>query len=249
MSMLNPTVLIADDHPLVAEALHRLLEKDFEVLGAVGTGEDLLDRFRETRPDVVLLDAVLPRQDGFMVARQLKTLAFDVRIIFVTMLTEPIYISKAFQIGAKGYVLKHAAASDLLQAIRAALRNERYISPEIIGNVREVLEYPWMKPEGFTARLTERQREILQLVSRGDSVHGIAETLNISAKTVRYHKTCIHKKLGVQSASSLTKFALLYGLTSLTSTKHTGGGTSQPTDATIGKKCDAIESCPIIGTM
>lgn len=224
--MLKPTVLIADDHPLVAEALCQLLGKEFEVLGAVGTGEDLLAQFRKVRPDVVLLDAVLPSQDGFFFARQLKALAFDVRIVFVTMLAEPIYLSEAFQIGAKGYVLKHAAASDLLQAIRAVLRNEQYISPEITGEVREALEYPWIQPKGFTVHLTERQRQILRLVSRGESARVIAETLNISAKTVRYHKTCIHKKLGVQSASALTKFALQYGLTSLTSAKSMCGRTS-----------------------
>lgn len=226
MSILKPTVLIADDHPLVAEALCQLLEQDFEVLGTVGTGEDLLAQFRKVRPDVVLLDAVLPRQDGFVVARQLKTLARDVRILFVTMLSEPIYISKAFRIGVKGYVLKHAAASELLQAIRAVLRNERYISSEIIGEVREALEYPWIKPEGFTECLTERQRQILRLVSHGTPAQVIAKTLNISAKTVRYHKTCIHKKLGVQSASDLTKFALLSGLTSLTYEKSMLAGAS-----------------------
>lgn len=215
MSILKPTVLIADDHPLVSEGLRQLLETDFEVLGTASSGEDLYRQFQSVRPDVVLLDAVMLPDDGFVTARKLKAAAPDVRIVFVTMLAEPIHISEAFRAGAKGYVLKQSAASDLVQAVRAVLRNDRYLSPGIIGEVRESVEYPWTKPGGFTVQLTERQKQILTLLSRGDSTKVIAETLKISPKTVEFHKASIYKKIGVRSPSDLTKFALTHGLTSL----------------------------------
>ncbi|GKS57994.1 DNA-binding response regulator [Nitrospira sp.] len=215
MSILKPTVLIADDHPLVSEGLRQLLEADFEVLGTASNGDELFRQFQSVRPDVVLLDAVMPPDDGFVIARKLKAASPDVRIIFVTMLAEPIHISEAFRAGAKGYVLKQSAASDLVQAVRAVLRNDRYLSPGIIGEVRESVEYPWTKPGGFTVQLTERQKQILRLLSRGDSTKVIAETLKISPKTVEFHKASIYKKIGVRSPSDLTKFALTHGLTSL----------------------------------
>lgn len=221
MSLLKPTVLIADDHPLVAEGLKQLLESDFEILGTFSNGIDLIQQARLLRPDVILLDGVIPPQNGFSTARQLKECVPSSRIIFVTMLEEPTHVSEAFRAGAKGYVLKHSLSSDLVDAMRAVLRNEQYLSPGITGELRESVEYPWTKPGGFTGRLTERQKQVLQLLSRGDSTKVIAQTLCISQKTVLFHKTSIFKKIGVRSPSDLTKFALTQGLTSLSTTKQT----------------------------
>lgn len=215
MSLLKPTVLIADDHPLVTEGLRHLLEGDFEIVGTAANGDELLGQAQTVRPDVILLDAVMPPDDGFVTARKLKALVPDSRLIFVTMLAEPTHISEAFRAGAKGYVLKQSIASDLVQAVRTVLRHERYLSPGIMGEVREAVEYPWTKPGGFTVHLTERQKQILRLLSKGDSTKVIAETLKISPKTVEFHKASIYKKIGVRSPSDLTKFALTHGLTSL----------------------------------
>jgi DNA-binding NarL/FixJ family response regulator len=220
MSMLKPTILIADDHPLVAEGLRQLLESDFEILGTVGNGDDLVQQARLLRPDIVLLDAVIPPDNGFSTARRLKENVSDCRIIFVTMLDEPTHVSEAFRAGAKGYVLKQSISSDLVKAIHAVLKNEQYLSPGIMGEVRESVEYPWTKPGGFTVHLTERQRQILQLLSQGDSTKAIANTLKISPKTVLFHKASIFKKIGVRSPSDLTKFALTHGLTSLATSKR-----------------------------
>jgi DNA-binding NarL/FixJ family response regulator len=220
MSLLKPTMLIADDHPLVAEGLRQLLESDFEVLGTVGNSDDLVQQARLLRPDIVLLDAVIPPDNGFSTARRLKENVSDCRIIFVTMLDEPTHVSEAFRAGAKGYVLKQSISSDLVKAIRAVLKNEQYLSPGIMGEVRESVEYPWTKHGGFTVHLTERQRQILQLLSQGDSTKAIAEALKISPKTVLFHKTSIFKKIGVRSPSDLTKFALTHGLTSLATSKR-----------------------------
>jgi DNA-binding NarL/FixJ family response regulator len=219
MSLLKPTVLIADDHPLVADGLQQLLESDFEILGTVGDGDKLVQQAESLRPDIVLLDAVMPPDNGFSTARRLKEIAPHCRVIFVTMLDEPTHVSEAFRAGAKGYVLKQSITSDLIKAMRAVLRNEQYLSPGIMGEVRESVEYPWTKPGGFTVDLTERQRQILQLLSRGDSTKVIAGTLKISPKTVLFHKTSIFRKIGLRSPSDLTKFALTHGLTSLTTSK------------------------------
>jgi DNA-binding NarL/FixJ family response regulator len=172
------------------------------------------------RPDIVLLDAVIPPDNGFSTARRLKENVSDCRIIFVTMLDEPTHVSEAFRAGAKGYVLKQSISSDLVKAIHAVLKNEQYLSPGIMGEVRESVEYPWTKPGGFTVHLTERQRQILQLLSQGDSTKAIANTLKISPKTVLFHKASIFKKIGVHSPSDLTKFALTHGLTSLATSKR-----------------------------
>lgn len=220
MSLLKPTILIADDHPLVAEGLQQLLESDFEILGTVGNGNELVQQAQSLRPDIVLLDAVMPPDNGFSAARRLKETVPHCRVIFVTMLDEPTHVSEAFRVGAKGYVLKQSISSDLVKAMRAVLRNEQYLSPGIMGEVRESVEYPWTKPGGFTVDLTERQRQILQLLSRGDSTKTIAGTLKISPKTVLFHKTSIFRKIGLRSPSDLTKFALTHGLTSLTTSKR-----------------------------
>jgi DNA-binding NarL/FixJ family response regulator len=219
MSLLKPTVLIADDHPLVADGLQQLLESDFEILGTVGDGDKLVQQAESLRPDIVLLDAVMPPDNGFSTASRLKEIVPHCRVIFVTMLDEPTHVSEAFRAGAKGYVLKQSITSDLIKAMRAVLRNEQYLSPGIMGEVRESVEYPWTKPGGFTVDLTERQRQILQLLSRGDSTKVIAGTLKISPKTVLFHKTSIFRKIGLRSPSDLTKFALTHGLTSLTTSK------------------------------
>lgn len=220
MSLLKPTVLIADDHPLVAEGLKQLLDSDFEVLGMVGDGDELVSQARSLRPDVILLDAVIPPDNGFATARRLKEVVPSSRVIFVTMLEEPTHVSEAFRVGAKGYVLKHSLSSDLIGAMQSVLRNKQYLSPGIKGELRESIEFPWTKPGGFTNRLTERQKQVLELLSRGNTTKVIAKTLQISQKTVLFHKTSIFRKIGLRTPSDLTKFALIQGLTSLDPTKR-----------------------------
>lgn len=215
MALLKPSVLIADDHPLVTEAIRSLLADDFEVVDVVTDGTALLERAVALRPDVILLDGAMPPDDGFAAARRLKAAIPDCRMIFVTMLSEPTHISEAFRAGAKGYVLKQSAAADLVKAIRSVLRNERYLSPGISLEVREAVEYPWTKPGGFTGQLTERQKDILRLLAQGHTTKAIAERLDISPKTVEFHKAGIFKKVGVRTPAELTKFALTQGLTSL----------------------------------
>lgn len=208
-------VIIADDHALVVEGLRQLLDPEVAIIGTATSGEEALQLTKALRPDIVLMDAMMPHYDGFDTARHLLQISPESKVIIVSMLAEPIHISEAFRAGAKGYVLKQAVVSDLLDAIREVLLNQRYLSPSITGDVREAIEFPWTKPGGFTVDLTKRQMEVLRLLTQGYSTRAIAEALTIVPKTVEFHKSSIYKKIGVRSPSDLTKFALTHGLTTL----------------------------------
>jgi DNA-binding NarL/FixJ family response regulator len=213
--MFGAKVLLVDDHPLVLDSLRQLIEPHFTVVGCVNTASELLCRAKELHPDVVLLDASLPEMNGFEAARRLKTILPTIKIIMVTMLTEAISVSEAFKAGAHGYVLKHSASDELREAIESVLLDKRFVSRKIDSDVREAVEQTWTRPEGYTSNLTTRQREILVLLSDGRSLKDIAHRLNISMKTVEFHKSNITRKLGVHTTSDLIKFALAQGITSL----------------------------------
>lgn len=211
-------VLLADDHAIVLEGLKRLLDLEFNVVATVERSEDLLEVAREVAPDVVLLDISMPPgTSGLELARQLKATLPSVKIVFVTMTAEPVYISAAFRIGALGYVPKQSAASELVAAIRTVMANRRYLSPLLAPEVRDAVETQGMASEGFTDKLTSRQVEVLRLLSDGCSTKAIAEQLGISVKTVEFHKSNLVQKLGLHTTSELTKYALTHGITSLRS--------------------------------
>jgi DNA-binding NarL/FixJ family response regulator len=188
-------VLLVDDHPLVLDSIRQLLEPHFTVVDSVQNSEDITPRALEQRPDVVLMDACMPGIDGFEATRQLKKLLPAVKVILVTMLTEPISISEAFRAGASGYVLKQSASEDLRTAIDSALVNKRFLSPKIQAEIQETVQDNWVRPEGYTGDLTNRQREILVLLADGKTGKQIAQQLHISVKTVEFHKANITRKL------------------------------------------------------
>ena len=208
-------VFIADDHPLVVEGLCQLLAEDALVVGCAHGGGELLEKVAASAPDIVLLDVSMPGASGFDLVHSLKTQLPRVKIILVTMLSEPFYVSEGFRQGADGYVLKQSASQELMAAIRTVLSHRRYVSPDVAADVRESIEHPWMHPEGYTVRLTPRQDEVLRMLANGLTTKAIAAAMNISSKTVEFHKTGIMKTLGVKTASDLTKFALARGLTEL----------------------------------
>jgi len=208
-------ILIVDDHPLVLESISTLLEPHFQIVGKVQDSGEIINRALEYRPDVILLDACMPGLSGFAAAKELRKHLPKVKVILVTMLTEPISISEAFKAGASGYVLKQSASEELRQAIDSVLANKRFLSRQITPEVREALEHEWFKPEGYSGDLTDRQREVLVLLAKGRSTRHIAQELDISMKTVEFHKANITRKLGVHTTSELIKFALAHGLTTL----------------------------------
>jgi len=208
-------IVIADDHNLVLEAYRQLLEPKFDIIGTATDGRELLNLAPGLAPDMLLLDISMPTMNGLEVARQLKAAIPRTKLIFVTMMSEPFYISQAFQLGASAYVVKQSASTDLLSALSAAMNNQRYVSPQLSLEVQDAIETPWVRPEGFSSDLTERQLGVLQLLVKGLSTKEIASTLNVSIKTVEFHKGNITRRLGIRTTAELTRFALAQGLTTL----------------------------------
>ena len=209
-------ILLVDDHPLVLESIHQLLAPHFSIVGTVGKSEDIISRALELRPDVILLDVCMPDATGFAVIKQVKKLLPSVKVILVTMLTEAVSISEAFRAGASGYVLKQSASEELHSAIESVLANKRFLSKKIEAEVQDTVQDGWSRPEGYSSELTDRQRQILTLLAEGRTLRQIAEQLEISMKTVEFHKANITHKVGVHNTPDLIKFALAYGITTLT---------------------------------
>jgi len=212
--MKHPRVLLADDHTLVLEGLRKLLEEDYELVGAAEDGRALLEMAQRLEPDVIVTDISMPQLNGLDAARQLRRLVPRSKVIFLTMHKDVTYATEAFQAGASGYLLKQSAASELHLAIDAVLKGQLYITPLI---AKDLLE-PALRPsDGLPSTkhpgtLTPRQREVLQLVAEGQSTKEIANLLNISPKTVEFHKSHISSQLGIHTAAGLTKFAIAHGL-------------------------------------
>jgi DNA-binding NarL/FixJ family response regulator len=208
-------LLLVDDHPLVLESISSLLEPHFLIVGKVQKADEIIRCALEYRPDVILIDACMPGISGFAATTEVKKELPKVKVILVTMLTEAVSISEAFRAGANGYVVKQSASEELRQAIETVLANKRFLSRMIAPEVRESLEHEWFRPEGYSADLTDRQREVLVLLAEGRTTRHIAQELNISLKTVEFHKANITRKLGVHTTADLIKFALDRGLTTL----------------------------------
>ena len=213
--MYQPRVFIADDHLLVLEGFRQLLADDTVIVGTVHSGAELLEQAQGATPDIILLDISMPDMSGFDLIPLVKRKLPNVKIILVTMLSEPFYVSEGFRKGANGYVLKQSASTELLSAIRTVMSNRRYVSPEVAADVRESIEQPWSRPDGYHVQLTPRQHEVLGMLANGVPTTTIATALGISMKTVEFHKAAIMNKLGIKTIAELTKFALVQGMTKL----------------------------------
>ena len=211
----RPRVLLADDHTLVLEGLRRLLEDECDLVGMVEDGRALVETAPKLAPDLILLDISMPLLNGLDAARQLRKLVPDSRIIFLTMHADPTYASEAFEAGAAGYLLKRSAASELAAAIATVLDGRKYLTPLITSEALRASVPRSVTVPPTLGRLTRRQREVLQLVAEGHSGKEIAARLGISAKTVEYHKASLMDRLGVRTASELTKYAVAHGVTEL----------------------------------
>ncbi|MGQ0809933.1 MAG: response regulator [Nitrospiraceae bacterium] len=207
-------VLLADDHTLVLEGFRRLLEDQCEVIGSAEDGRALLEAAARLQPDLVLLDVSMPLLNGIDCARQLKRQWPQVKLIFVTMHADPAYVNEAFKVGAAGYVLKRSAATELSQAVDAVAKGQFYVTPLITkGLINSITGAP---PVFSSQRrdLTPRQREVLQLVAEGHSIKEIASILNISPKTVEFHKAQIMEQLDLHTTADLTRYAVAHGIVS-----------------------------------
>ena len=215
--MKKPRVLMADDHSLILAGLRKLVEVDCDVVGMVEDGRALVEAAQKLRPDLILLDISMPLLNGLEAARQLRTLVPESKLIFLTMHASPTYATEAFQVGASGYLLKRSAASELSLAIRSVLQGQYYLTPLLTKDVLDSVLKPSTGERGkpVSTALTARQREVLQLVAEGRGTKAIAEILNVSVKTVEFHKTRIMKQLDIHTTADLTKYAVTHGITVL----------------------------------
>ncbi|HEX2747527.1 MAG TPA: response regulator transcription factor [Verrucomicrobiales bacterium] len=209
--MKRPRVLLADDHTLVLEGLRKILEPECEVVGAVEDGRSLLATAKQLQPDIILLDISMPLLNGVEAARRLRAAAPDAKVIFVTMHADATYVAGAFRAGASGYVLKRCASVELLKAINQVLTGRPYITPLIRKDLGQLPGWPPGAGEA-SGELTVRQREVVQLVAEGHPVKEIAAILNITGKTVAFHKGNVMRRLGIRSTAELTKYALEHGI-------------------------------------
>ena len=207
--MSRPRVLVADDHRIVAEGLRALLEPELELVEIVEDGRALLEAHDRLRPDVVVADVSMPLLNGIEAVRQLRKAGSRAKFVFLTMHPDVSYATEALEAGASGYVLKHSAPGELVNAVREALAGRTYITPRVAGAVLEALR----KGEtGAEVRLTSRQTEVLQLVAEGKSAKEIAAILDLSPRTVESHKYAIMDELGVKTSAELVQYAVKKGL-------------------------------------
>jgi DNA-binding NarL/FixJ family response regulator len=206
--MTRPRILMADDHLMLLEAFKALLEPDFEVVGTVTDGRALVEEFSRLHPDVVLLDVAMPLLNGLDAGRQLKAQRPSVKLIYLTMNPDPDLAGEALRLGASGYVLKSSAAQELKQAIHEALRGRSYITPLITRDVVGSL----IQQRTSRNELTGRQREVLQLLAEGKSMKEVAAILDLTPRTVAFHKYRMMEQLRLKTSAELVRFAVQQGV-------------------------------------
>ena len=215
--MRKSRVLIADDHKIFAEGLKRLLSEDFDIVEIVADGRQLVAAAEKLRPDVIVVDISMPMLNGIDAVQQIKKVQPAIKAVFLTMHPDVAYAVRAFKEGASGYVLKNAVPDELITAIREGLKGKTYVTPMIAGKLMRAYESGSQTQIEIDTvlKLSSRQREVLQLLAEGHSVKEIAFILNISAKTVEYHKYRMMEDLDAKTTADLIRFAVKQGIAGL----------------------------------
>jgi DNA-binding NarL/FixJ family response regulator len=206
-----PRLLIADDHALFAEALRVYLEKTYHIVGIVRDGPALVAEVVRVRPDVIVVDVGMPILNGLDAARRIKSQAPNTKFVFLTMHDDPNLAAAAMELGPIGFVLKHSTGQELLKALDHVMHGKPYLTPSLRAE-------DWFATKArarqFSKQLTARQTEILQLFAEGRSMKEIASVLNLSEKTVQFHKHNIQESFNLRNNADLVLFALKKGLIS-----------------------------------
>ena len=211
--MKKPRVILADDHKIVLEGLRGLLRDEFELIGEASNGQELVDLVLRLSPDVVVADVSMPLLNGIEATRKLREAGSTAKVVMLTMHPDVVYATRALEAGASGYVLKHAASDELVEAVQTALRGGAYLSPQVRNPaVMELLDGTRRHVKG-TIELTGRQREVLQLLAEGKSAKEIGGLLGISARTVETHKYRMMDDLGLKTSAELVQYAIRMGVT------------------------------------
>ncbi len=213
------SVFLADDHTIVRQGLAKLLEgeSDLRVIGDAENGREAVKKVEKLKPDVVLIDIAMPLLNGIEATRQIRRSCPDTKVIVLSMHSHGRYISELLTIGASGYLLKDSTGSDIINAIHAAISGDTYLSPAISRRVVE--GYVSMKQrspqEDLYSTLTNREREVFQMIAEGRSTREIADTLCISPSTVKTHRGNIMEKLEINNISQLVQFAIRVGIVNM----------------------------------
>ncbi len=210
----RPQILIADDHPVVAEGLRLLLEKSYSVIGAVSDGRALLSAAARLKPDVIVVDIGMPLLNGLDAAQRVREQLPKVKVVFLTMRDDPHLAAAAMELGPVGFVLKYSAGDELLKAIGEVLRGKSYLTPKLRSDDWVVMK---QRARQFSKELTARQRDIVQLYAEGRPIKEIAGQLNLSEKTVEFHKHHIMEIFNLKNNAEIVLFALKHGLIMLDS--------------------------------
>jgi two-component system response regulator NreC len=209
-------ILIADDHSIVREGVRMILsgQRDFEVVGEAATGREALELARQLRPDVVVMDISMPDMTGIEATEKIRQELTSVQVLGLTMHEEESYVFQMLRAGGAGYVLKRAAAEDLVAAVRAANRGEAFLYPSVARLVvRDFLDRAAAKEEQASLDgLTQREREVLKLIAEGLTNQEIGKRLYISIKTVQTHRAHILAKLNLHDRTELVRYAIRKGL-------------------------------------
>lgn len=201
-------ILIADDHNLVAELCKRLLELEFDVVGMASDGRAVLSLAAELKPDVIVLDIAMPILNGLDAGRKVKEILPAVKLVYLTMNTDIEVAAEAFDRGASGYLLKTCASGEMVLAVREVLRGTSYISHGLSRDAIECLRWQNKRLVAKEERLTDRQREVLQLLAEGKVMKEVGGILKMSTRTVAYHKYRMMEVLGAKSNAELIKYAV-----------------------------------------
>jgi DNA-binding NarL/FixJ family response regulator len=211
LMMLNrPRILIADDHLLLAELCKRYLAAEFDVVGIAGNGRDLVNLAARLRPDVIVLDISMPILNGLDAGEQIKRILPAVKLVYLTMSADVQLAVEALSRGASGYVLKTCACNEVMIAVRSVLRGKPYLSSGISKDQVDMIRWEKNRLAEDRGQLTERQREVLQLLAEGRVMKEVGAALNMSTRTVAFHKYRIMKALGARTNAELVRYAVRF---------------------------------------
>jgi DNA-binding NarL/FixJ family response regulator len=205
--MKRPRVILADDHVILLDAIKNLLTPAFDVVGAFTDGRSLLNGAAELKPDVIVLDIGMPEMNGLTAGQRLRQILPKLKMIYLTMNLDADIAAEAFRLGATGYVAKHSAASELVQAIRLVLLGRTYMSPLVTREMEVSFNHNVERGKNPN-HLTLRQKEVLQLLMEGRSMKEVAFILNVTPRTVAFHKYTMMEHLQLRSSAELIQFAV-----------------------------------------
>jgi DNA-binding NarL/FixJ family response regulator len=211
-AVIRTRVLLADDHRMLAEGLEKLLVSEFDLIGVVEDGRAMVEAAKALKPDVIVADITMPQLNGIEALEEIKKFDPNVRVVFLTMHRDIAYARRALEAGAAGFVLKHSASKELVLAVRAAAQGSTYVTPTLAGDVLQALMQRSSQAKDPVSGLTLRQREILRLLVDGLTAKQIALRLDISYRTVEFHKYRMVELLGLSCSAELIHFAIKHDI-------------------------------------